>query len=219
MGSVSRGPRVVRFLLLALLIGSALGLALPRAAAWLVVNDRVPHADLAIVLSGDPVRRTLAARDLFLAGTVDRILIIPEPPEDRSLETELARLGLIDPSAQKPPPWPARILAASGVPRDRFAFLSESVDGTINESRHVHQALAAAMPRSLAVVTGPLASRRAKFIFARRFAPERVRVFAVPTTYEPVQLARWWTKPRNALQVVTEYQKLLANALMLLTGG
>jgi uncharacterized SAM-binding protein YcdF (DUF218 family) len=195
--------------LLPLLIAG--GLFFPYAGSFLVVEDRFDHADLALVLSGETTVRTLAARDLYNQGRVDQILVIPDPPSP--IEGELVRLDLIDPSL---PPWPERILIASGVPASQIGFLPEPADGTIQEAQKVRKFLKGRLPASLVVVTSKYASRRARFIFRIVLKDTKVTVLSYPSPYDPFEAKRWWVQPRNALRVAMEYQKFLSNAATLL---
>ncbi len=207
----ARRPRRRGWLIAGLLsLVAAAALFLPNAGAWLVVEDPFGHAATAVVLSGGPVHRSLAARDLYRHGRVDRILIIPEPEEPA--QAELVKLGLIDLTR---PPTSLRILLASGVPADRITMLPESADGTIEEARVIRRWFGERLPPSLVIVTSKFASRRARLIFRAMFQHDPVRIVVVPTAYDPFQPTRWWRRPKHALFVVTEYQKLVANAVTL----
>ena len=210
------GQGRARVWLVATLLAGILGgaWAFPRAGTFLVVEDQFSHADIALVLSGDAIHRSLAARDLYRQGRVDRILVIPEPV-DPAME-ELIRLGLIDPAL---PSWPERILVASGVPRSKITFLPEPVDGTIREAVRVRALLKDKPPSSLVVITSKFASRRAGFIFRHVLRREVGAIFCYPDPSDPFAPSRWWAQPRQALYVVMEYQKLLANALTLALGN
>ena len=187
------------------------GLFFPFAGKWLVVEDTFPHADAALVLSGNPVQRALAARDLYRQGRINRIFVIPEPPNP--YRGELEKLGLLEASDEA---WSERILVSSGVPKSSIVFLPDPADGTITEARHVREFLHGRFPGSLVIVTSQFASRRARFIFRQLLKPEHVAVFSYPSPYDLFQSDHWWTQPRNALNVVMEYQKFIFNALTLL---
>lgn len=207
-----RGVRV--WVLLALGVSLlAGGWWFPRAGAFLVVEDPFSHADIALILSGDPVRRSLAARDLYRQGRVGEILVIPDPPD--TAREELVALRLVDPNL---PSWPERILAASGVPRSDITLLPEPVDGTIREAQRVRAFLKDHPPTSIVIITSKFASRRARFIFRHVLKGTVNEVWCFPSPYDTFRPDRWWTQPRNALFVVMEYQKFLANALTLALG-
>lgn len=182
-----------------------------RAGRFIVAEDVFTNADTALVLSGDPVRRALAARDLYLQGRVKQILVIPEPPDQ--VAGELVKLGLADPTL---PPVSKRILVASGVPRENISFLPAPADGTIVEAYRVRKFFEGQPPKRMAVITSKFASRRACFIF--RWVLRHVEIFCSPTSYDPFEPDQWWKQPRNALFVVMEYQKFLVNALTLAFG-
>lgn len=208
-GDPSRiGLRTILLLLASIAVAVLLFL---RAGRFIVAEDHFTNADTALVLSGDPVRRALAARDLYLQGRVKQILVIPEPPDQ--VEGELVKLGLTDPTL---PPLSERILVASGVPRENISFLPTPADGTIVEAYRVRRFFEGRPPQRMAVITSKFASRRACFIF--RWVLQHVEVLCVPTPYDPFEPDQWWKQPRNALYVAMEYQKFLANAFTLAFG-
>lgn len=194
-------------------IGVAVGLFVPQAGRFLVTEDRITHAELALVLSGDPIRRSLAARDLYRQGLVDAILVIPEPPDP--LEPELVKLGVLEPNL---PPWSERILVASGVPRAKLSFLPTPADGVITEALQVRRFLQGRFPATLVVITSKFASRRAGVVFRHVLKRDPVTVLCYPSPYDPFIPDRWWSHPRNALVVVMEYQKCVVNAFRLIIG-
>ena len=213
--------RIVFVLVAALLL--ALGLFIPHAGSWLVVQDVVSHAEAAVVLSGLPTSRAFAARDLYRRGIVDAIWVIPEPVAKIEGEmvgdeifAELIRLRLVDPSAEQ---WARRLLVAMGVPSDKIVVLPAPAHGTINEARQVRQVFHGRLPERLVLITSKSASRRARYIFRRVFQRDDVEILSYPTPYDPFEARRWWTAPRNALTVVTEYEKLLINVLTLAVGS
>ena len=222
-GGRAAGSIVRRGIILACCVGAAaLIWGIPHAGEFLVVEDRFSRADVGLVLSGLPISRSFAARDLYEAGRIAGIIVIPEPPNkiegelvNDQARQELVELGLVDPTL---PQWSERILVATGVPRSRIAMLPEPANGTIVEADRVRAFLQGALPSSLVVITSKSASRRARLIFRHVFKHDHVQVFAYPTPYDPFEPRTWWAQPRNALTVVTEYQKLLANILTLALG-
>ncbi len=182
-----------------------------EAGNLLVVEDRFPHAEMALILSGEAASRALAARDLYRAGKIDQILIIPDPPSP--VNGELVKLGLVDPAL---PSLSERILTASGIPRAKIVFLPHPVDGTIEEALQVRRYFKGRSPHRLVVVTSRFASRRARFIFRQVLKDHNVEVLVVPTPYDSFKPDRWWLHPRNALHVVMEYLKFIPNGWTLL---
>ena len=181
------------------------------AGTFLVLDQRFDTADIAIVLSGDPVVRTLAARDLFRQARVRRIVVIPEPPRAARIEAAMAALNL----AESRVSIAEQILIASGVPASAVALLPEPADGTIVEARRVKKFLGDAPAlRRIAVVSSKFSSRRACFIFQQVL--KDVEVVCAPSSYDPFDAHVWWKTQRTALNVVMEYQKLIANVLTLM---
>ncbi len=180
-----------------------------HAGEFLVVKDSFVQADVAVVLSGDPVRRSLAARDLYKQARAGKVLVVPEPT-DTIMVRELLGLGLFDP---KQPPLSVRILIASGVPESQIQVLPGAANGTIEEALKVKRYFTPDLPRQIVIVTSPVSSRRARFIFREVF--DGTEVFSYPTSYDMFEPGRWWSNPRNALYVVEEYQKFLVNLVTL----
>lgn len=199
-----------QFRLIALLILIVLGAAFfPEAGNLLVVQDSFSHAEMAVLLSGNPVERALAVRDLYSQGRVTQALIIPEPPN--RVEGELIKLGVLQAGL---PPVTERILVASGVPRWKITFL-QATDGTISEALEVQRYLRAAPSESVVIVTSRYSSRRARFIFRSILKNEKVKVYCFPSPYDPFEPNRWWSRARDALNVVMEYMKFIPNVVTL----
>ena len=207
------------FLIACIVLVVAIGAFFPRAGEFLIAQDAFYHVDTAVVLSGLPISRSFAARDLLKQGKVKRVLVIPEPPnkiegevvKDRVKEG-LIRLGLFDPSQGQ---WAVRILLAGGIPDSQISVLPEWANGTITEARLVKRFLDGRAPKSLVLVTSKSASRRARLIFRRVFRNTLVQILSYPTPYDPFESKLWWKQPRNALTVMLEYQKLLSNIITL----
>ena len=209
-------------LVVGLVVIGAAAAGFAQAGRFLVVVDPFDRAELALVLSGLPTSRAFAARDLYAQGRVREILIIPEPPTAVEGEVvggpiaeELAALGLFDPGR---PAWAQRVLLAAGVPASKITVLPRHADGTIVEARRVRAFLDRRLPASLVLITSRSASRRARMIFRHIFKDAPVRILSSPTPYDAFEPDAWWSRPRNALAVVTEYQKLVVNALTLAVG-
>ncbi len=209
--------RLIVVLVVAMLLAS--GLFIPHAGSWLVVADPVTHAEVAVVLSGLPTSRAFAARDLYRQGLVEEIWVIPEPVQKiegemvrQEVFEELVHHGLIEPTREQ---WAQRILVAMGIPQDKVVMLPKPAHGTINEAHWVREAFHDRLPTRLVIITSKSASRRARYIFQTVFKHDEIDILSYPTPYDSFEAQRWWSNPRNALTVVTEYEKLLINMLTL----
>ena len=184
-----------------------------------MAQDPFDHAEIALVLSGLPISRSFAARDLYRQGRVEQIVVIPEPPNKiegemigDQVKEELIQRRLVDPAL---PQWAERILVATGVPKSKLVVLPHPVHGTILEAKAVRAWFHDRLPHRLVVITSKSASRRARVIFRHEFRKDHVQIVAYPTPYDSFEPHQWWAQPRNALTVVTEYEKLLTNLLTL----
>jgi len=189
---------------------SALGVGFlgQQAGPFLEEHSAFDFAETAVVLAGgDPyMRRVLGGRDLYRQGRVAAILVSPEPVDPR-VAAEVDQFRFMDPNART-----RDLLLASGVHADRFAFLPES-ESTLMEAKRVRQFYQGQPPRRLAVVTSPLHTRRACFIF-RQVLPD-TEIACVPTPYESNP---WWSERSYGLRVLLEYAKLVGNSVELLLG-
>jgi uncharacterized SAM-binding protein YcdF (DUF218 family) len=188
-----------------LVVGATLWLGADQV---LVADEAVEQAEIAVSLAGAPLRRVFGARDLYLQGRVARILISPEPSEPM-MAAELARVGLPDTNQIA-----AQMLAAYGVPAEHVAFLPAPSDSTIQEAERVREWYRGQLPAQIAVVTDPLASRRACWIFAHVLPETRIR--CAPTPYDPAATGQWWARRVRVVNIGTEYAKWLGNGIELL---
>lgn len=170
--------------------------------ALLTAKDEPIQADLIVVLSGNPIPRTLSARDLYARGLSRKILLIPGAPAPSPLLHELEKLGFKRP----PSSTTQRILIASGVPVSAVDQLPSHAENTKDESRLVRTYAAEHAVKSILLVTSPISSRRQCWIF--KGALPSVRISCQPTPYEYIEYDR-----KLILQVINEYMKVAANAV------
>lgn len=185
-----------------LLIGALFPAVLRGPIALLTAKDEPTQADLVVVLSGNPVPRTLSARDLYARGLSRKILLIPGAPTPSPLLHELEKLGF----KRSPSATPQRILMASGVPSSAIDQLPLHAENTKSESRLVGAYAAEHAVKSILLVTSPISSRRQCWIFKR--ALPTVRISCQPTSYEDIAYDR-----KLLLQVINEYIKIAANTV------
>ncbi len=180
-------------------------------ADFLIVPDTMITADVAVVLSGGNIPRMLAARDLYKNGAVQKILFIPEPNRSGRATTELERLGITRLQGDE---LSYRILEASQVPRTDVLALPQAIDGTIHEAAAIQHYLKN-LPdvKRIVIVTSKISSRRQCYIFRKVLNDMDVQCVASP--YDTASVEQWWVHPRQALFVLMEYQKFIANVMML----
>jgi len=200
---------------------TAVGLALlsgafffPHAGRFLVVSDPFERADAGLVLSGQPIQRILAGRDLLLSGRVDRLLVIQEPSAPQ-VAGELVRLGLLD--AERPE-WSYRILQLSGAPMDRVVFLPPA-QSTRGEAVVLRGYLRSHRIRRIVLVTDKFHTRRARPLFRWILKGEGVEILSFSNPYDPFEPDGWWRRPLDLRPVLIEYVKLGVNAVVVGLGA
>jgi len=166
----------------------------------LITQDEPVKADLIVVLSPNTKARALGARDLYTRGFARKILLIPEPPDPLHIRQELEKLGI-----KKPPHSGAQqILMASGVPISAIDQLPIHAGNTKGEVRLVGAYAAEHRVKSILLVTSPISSRRACWLFKRNLPS--LRISCQPTAYEQNEYDR-----KTILKVINEYLKVAAN--------
>src|SRR4051812_12225550 len=153
---------------------AVLALAAPHV---LVRQDPVDYVETAVVLAGEPFRRVLGARDLYLAGRVGQILVSPEAV-DPAIATELRALGVPDQNQAA-----AQVFQASGIPATAIAFLPAPSDSTLMEAQRVRVYFGDRPPPRLVVVTGGLSTGRACYIFAQVLT--QTQILCQSSRYDP----------------------------------
>jgi uncharacterized SAM-binding protein YcdF (DUF218 family) len=183
---------------------AVLALAAPHV---LVRQDAFDYADTAVVLAGEPFRRLLGARDLYLAGRVGRILVSPEPV-DPTIAAELRALGVPDQNQTA-----AQVLQASGIPAAAVDFLPAPSDSTLMEAQRVRVYFGTPPPPRLVVVTGGLSTGRACYIFAQVLT--QTQVICQSSRYDRYATAQWWAQRTYSPTIGLEYLKWLVAVVQL----
>jgi uncharacterized SAM-binding protein YcdF (DUF218 family) len=170
--------------------------------AMLIDRDEAAPADLIVVLSPNTPARALGARDLYARGFARKVLLIPEPPGP--LRRELEELGFKFESSRYS--GSHRILMASKVPLSDIDQLPTHAENTKGEALLVGAYAREHRAESVLLVTSPISSRRACWVFKRTLPS--VRIVCQPTTYDRIEYDR-----KVILWVVNEYLKLAANVV------
>ncbi|HEY6802390.1 MAG TPA: YdcF family protein [Pyrinomonadaceae bacterium] len=189
----------------AILLLAVLWLISWGSARWLIVEAPLPHADVAVLLSGSSTyfERAQTAATLFRAGKVSRIIL-----------TNDNRQGGWSSAEQRNPFFYERTkreLERQGVPETSIEVLSQTVYSTYDEAKLLRDYNATHPFNRLVVVTSPYHSRRAYRTFRRMFNDTNVQVGIEhpPTGIQSPQPGSWWLKPRGWQMVPYEYVKLV----------
>ncbi len=164
------------------------------AAHWLIVQDKLEPVDSLIVLGGDNNgERVDRAVRLYRQGYARELLLSGGP----------LAWGLT--AAQ----WMKRQALSLGVPAGAIRLEDES-ESTIDNAK-MSLALLNGKVRSVALVTSPTHSRRAKKVFSKVFSKAGIKVYSYPVlpAESRFKVSRWWTRHEDTQAVMWEYVTLV----------
>jgi uncharacterized SAM-binding protein YcdF (DUF218 family) len=178
---------------------AAIRLCMAGVSWWIDCADRPARSDIIVVLGGG-FSRPIYAADLYRQGLAPQVWISRIQPDEgeslvRSLGIALPRETDINHA----------ILRKKGVPEEAIRLYGQDVDSTRDEADAVARELGS-RGKSILLVTSPYHARRARLVFRRRLAADRVIV--CPTPYESFE-RRWWRRKRQCLNTVVEMLKLI----------
>lgn len=189
-----------------LVLGLGLYLAYPSlltvVGRYLVTEHRLAKADLALVLSGEPLLRVPEAARLYHETYAPKILLTNEPKERGT--DELLRMGIRFPDRQE---IALKILGDLRVPRDAILTIQERANSTRAEMDVIARFLATHPVKRMIIVTSKSHSTRAYKIFTAGLG-SKVQLIMHPVPNDPYDPARWWQDRLDAKAVLHEYQAL-----------
>jgi uncharacterized SAM-binding protein YcdF (DUF218 family) len=198
--------RIVRALLVLLVVGGGLYLGGPYlltfAGRYLITQDALVKADIALVLSGQPYLRVPEAARLYHEGLAPKILLVNEP-RPRGQE-DLFRVGLRYPDSLE---ISLQLLEALRVPCDAILTIPERADDTQAEADVVTRFFSGRSDRTLIIVTSKAHTTRARKIFSTSLGAN-VTLVMHPAPADPFDPGRWWQDRVDLGQTVWEYAAL-----------
>jgi len=198
--------RLVRALVTVLVLGGALYLGGPylltHAGRYLITQDPLVKADMALVLSGQPYLRVPEAARLYHEGLIPKILLVNEPRPPG--QEDLLRLGLRYPDGLE---ISMQLLEALRVPREAVLTIPERADGLQAEADMVSRFLSGRSARTLIIVASKAQTTRARKIFAATLGL-KVGLVMHPVFADPFDPGRWWKNRPDFRQTVWEYAGL-----------
>jgi uncharacterized SAM-binding protein YcdF (DUF218 family) len=198
---------MVRGLAIVLVFGAGMYLGAPYllagAGRYLVTQDTLVRADLAVVLPGDLFLSVPEAARIYHEGLVPKILLINESrPRGQA---DLLRAGIRYPDALE---VSLQLLAALRVPRQAILTIPDRAESLQAEADMVSRVVAGRSARTLIVITSKAHSRRARQVFVTRLG-SKVGLVMHPVPGDPFDADRWWKQRMDAKQTVWEYAALL----------
>ena len=175
--------------------------ALNAYAEWLIVADPLERADVAVTLSGGEGERLVAAIQLFRSEKAGGVVIVG--PEVPFLKIYSGEDSLSQGEAKR------RIAIKKGVP-DSLVSLVLGAQSTYDEATTSLAAAEAQGWSSLAVVTSPLHTRRARATFRKVFRDSgiEVSVYHLPIERSSQNPDHWWRRESDTMAVMTESIKI-----------
>jgi uncharacterized SAM-binding protein YcdF (DUF218 family) len=168
---------------------------------WLVVEDRLAHADVIVVLSGRLPERAVEAARVYKAGYADQVWI--SPPVSPVNDLKAMNISYLGEDF-----YNEKVLIAQGVPPDAIHILERPDANTEAEVRQTVEDLRNMDFHSVIVVTSKPHTRRVRTIWRKLVGSEpRMIVHFAPD--DPYDGSHWWRHTRDALDVTRETLGLL----------
>jgi uncharacterized SAM-binding protein YcdF (DUF218 family) len=171
-------------------------LALREVGNWLVVEDPIAPADVAVVLSGRMPSRAEEAAKLFKQGLIPEIWITR--PADPSQTLRALDIDFIGEAF-----YNQKVLISLGVPFEKVRVLDQTIFNTQDEIEEVARAARAENLQRVILVTSMPHTRRTRLIW-RKLIGSDPAVIVHFTRSDPYDGAHWWRSTSDALDVVRE---------------
>jgi len=169
----------------------------------IVVNDTPTPSEAAVVLNSgiEYYPRLIQAADLYRRGLAANVVINGNRKTD--VLRDLERMGF-----KRCCPWysdSVGILTMLGVPDAKIIRISnEDAYDSVSEAEVVGQELIARKWTTVIVTTSKYHSRRAKFIWQKKYG-KQLTIFMVSAETDPYDPNNWWTDGRQIRWVLAEY--------------
>lgn len=170
---------------------------------FLVNNDEIMHADVAVVLNtgSEIYPRLIEAADLYIEGKIDQIVI------NGNRKTEVLRN--LERAGFKPgQAWyedHLLLLEVLGVPREKVISISgEDIYDTVSEAKLVGKLLLKNNIKTIIVTTSKSHTKRAAYIWNSLYK-ESLIIYTKSAKYDPYNPESWWHDGRQIRWVMAEY--------------
>ena len=168
---------------------------LTALAEVLTVDQEVQPADVILVLGGGAGEREEWGADLYLAGFAPWVIASGETPHTPGEKRTFAEIS-------------SRYLETLGVPEPAIMTLPETTS-TYDEAVASLALLNELGASSMIVISDPYHLRRTLWTFRKVYADEGIRLAFSATPHTWFSANRWWTRERDLMAVIQEYEKML----------
>jgi uncharacterized SAM-binding protein YcdF (DUF218 family) len=167
-----------------------------RIGNWLVVEDPLAPAPVAVVLSGEMPVRAREAAEIYRTGTVKQVWITR--PADVTAEMREIGIDYLGESF-----YNQSVLLHLHVPIEATRVLDPEIYNTQDEIRVISDQARAAGIHSVIIVTSKAHTRRVHAIWKKMVGsdPALIVRYAREDTFDP---QHWWRHTGDVLQVVRE---------------
>jgi hypothetical protein len=183
-----------------------------RAAGWaLVINEPIAPADIIVVSAAASGAGALEAADLVQRGIATRVAVFSDPPTGE--DHEFIRRGLPYEDAAARQIRQLKWLGVTDVvqiPRTE----AEAEAGTEGESQVLPPWCDQHQFQSIVLVTARDHSRRWRRVLNRVMKGHPTRVTVQPSRYSSFDPDRWWKTRGGVRTEISEFQKLVLEALL-----
>jgi uncharacterized SAM-binding protein YcdF (DUF218 family) len=181
---------------LLLVLGIAVTWIFLRIGTWLVVEDPLTPAPVAVVLSGGMPARAREAADIYRTGNTQQVWITH--PADATEEMHEIGIDYLGETF-----YNQSVLLHLHVPIEATRVLDPEIYNTQDEVRVISQQARAAGIHSVIIVTSKAHTRRVHAVWKKLVGsdPALIVRYAREDPFDP---QHWWRQTPDALQVVRE---------------
>ncbi|MEJ8767650.1 YdcF family protein [Oceanobacillus sp. HCA-5259] len=175
------------------------------AAKLLIVNDDISQVDntAIILLMGSIADRSLGAAELYEKGKINKIIMAASysPGFNLLKERNVSIEGIAERSKM--------VLEELGVDKQDIEILQGNTKNTKDEALLFREYIKTTNKiDKIIIVTSKYHSFRSKLIFNHVLRGLQLKIFSVPTPYDPFHYKGWYRNRLNSKLVLTEYIKL-----------
>lgn len=168
---------------------------------YLVVSDKLTHADIIFVLNGDFTTRPFYAADLYKQGLAPKVVMA------RSEDLPATELGILPNDTD----ISISIMEQLGVQAGDIVMLPfpGGVTSTFEEAEVLREYAVTANIRRVILVTSAFHTRRASWIFNKELSGLDIAIEMAAAPYRDFNAGNWWQSEDGLITFCNEYIKLM----------
>jgi len=191
--------KIIFYFILVIIFGILIinpGFFLNRVASFLIVRTELTPVDVIVVLGGGERDRVLQAISLYQKGLSQRFIFTGGVPfKLPGLHTTWSKLAELEALS-----W--------GISPEKI-YLEERSTSTFEDALYTLEDMQRLGFHSAIIVSDPTHMRRVQLIFKSLFYKKNIHLEFSPVENSWFKIDKWWSRERELIAVVNEYQKLL----------